>query len=236
MDINDNFLSDETTDTSSEATQTELEKIKLGDKEFTQDELLQKVGLADKVSELESKYNTKLDSVWPEYGRSQNKVRELEGKIAQMQTQKAETGEVDPTTAKQAVEAAKKLGILTRDDGVVTRDQFRDMYTQERETEKLLTSLSNYEKDITGDDGRPKFDKIKVLEYMRDTNIKDPMIAYKVMHESQLDQWKMSEVGRVKMRGMYTTRGSNLGNKQPADVKPTKDNLNDLVAQALEGN
>lgn len=233
MDLGDDFITDEPAAPVTE-TQTELEKIKLGDKEYTQDELSQKVGLADKVSQLESKYNTKLDSVWPEYGRSQNKVKELEGKIAEMTTQKKETGEIDPTTAKEAIEAAKKLGILTKEDGVMTKAEFAQMYAQQRETDNLLSTLSSHEKEINGTDGRPKFDKVDVLEYMRDNGIKDPMKAYKLKYEQQLDQWKTTEIGRAKSKGMYTTTQAH-GNKQPADVKPNKDNLNDLVAEALRG-
>ena len=210
--------------------------IKLGDKEFSQDELLQKVGLAEKVSELEGKYNTKLDSVWPEYGRSQTKVKELEARIAEMQTQKQDTGEIDPTTAKQALEAARKLGLLTKEDGVMTRAEFREAYMQERETDRLMGELETLEADVDGKDGRPKFEKISVLEHMKDTGIKNPMKAYKDMYETQLDEWKTKELSKSKGQGMYTVNQSSQGSKKPIDIKPTKDNLDQLVAEALEGN
>ncbi len=215
--------------------QTELEKIKLGDREFTQDELLQKVGLADQVSELEGKYNTKLDRVWPEYGRSQNELKEARSKLAEYEQQKQSGAPVDPTQAQEAIKAARSLGILTKEDGVVTKAEFRQLLQEERETEKLLDTVRGYEKDIDGKDGRPKFSAVEVLEHMRDTGIKDPMRAYKDRYETQLDSWKQSEIGRAKSKGMYTTTGSQ-GNKQPVDIKPTTANLHELVSEALQGN
>lgn len=231
--MDDNFLQDNTEETPVEET-AEAEKIKIGEREFTQDELNEKIGLAERVTDLESKYNTKFDSVWPEYGRSQNKVKELEAKIAEMGQQKQETGQVDPGTRQEAIKQARALGILTNEDPVVTKAEFRQMYQQEQETERLLGTLGNYEKEITGKDGRPKFDKIDVLEYMRDTGIKDPMQAYKIKYETQLDQWKTSELGKAKSRGMYTSTAT-PGNKQPMDVRPTKDNLHQLVSEAMLG-
>lgn len=217
----------------------EIEKIKLGDKEYTQEELSGLVGVASKVQELESKYNTKFDKVWPEYGRSQNEVRTLKEELEKIKSQKPvdNNGEIDPEVTKQALEQARKIGLVTREDFKdFMRENFRDLYKVERETDTLVTELNRLEKDISGADGRPKFDKIAVLEHMKNEGFKDPMKAYKDMYEPQLDEWKTRQLSKARTSGFTTINQSSIGNKQPPEVKATRDNINQLVDEALDGN
>lgn len=234
MEPSDNFLSEETVPEVVET--TEPEKIKLGEKEYTQEELSQLVGVAEKVSTLESQYNTKLEKVWPEFGRSQNELKSVKDQLEKLQSAANGNPEMDPDAVKQALEQAKKIGLLTKDDfSDVMKQNFRDLYKQERETDRLVDELDGLEKDLDGSDGRPKFEKIAVLEHMRENGFKNPMKAYKDMYETQLDAWKTQELTKAKGQGMYTTTQSSTGNKIPNETPTTKDNLNQRVAEALEG-
>lgn len=216
-------------------TGAEETKIKLGDREYSQDELSQLVGVAEKVSSLEKQYNTKLDKVWPEFGRSQNENRTLKEQLERVQAQARGNQDLDPDTARQALEQARKLGLVTKEDfKQFMTENFRDLYRVERETDSLLGDLDGLEREIDGKDGRPKFDKIAVLEHMRENGFKSPMKAYKDMYEEQLDQWKAQKLS-AKAPGVYTTTQSTQGSKQPQDVKITKNNLNDMVNAALQG-
>lgn len=103
MEPSDNFLSEETNEPVVPET-TEVEKIKLGDKEYTQDELSQLVGVAEKVNSLESQYNTKLDKVWPEFGRSQNELKSVKEQLDKLQAAANGNPEMDPDAVKQALE------------------------------------------------------------------------------------------------------------------------------------
>lgn len=235
MDIPDNFLSEEANEPEVPET-TEPEKIKLGDKEYTQDELSQLVGVAQKVTDLENQYNTKLDKVWPAYGQSQNELKSVKEQMERLQNAANGNPDMDPESVKQALDQARKIGLVTKEDiSEAMKQNFREFYKAERETDRLVGDLEGLEKELDGTDGRPKFEKIAVLEYMRENGLKNPMTAYKVMYESQLDSWKTQELTKAKGQGMYTTTQSNTGNKVPNETPTTRDNLNQRVAEALEG-
>ena len=57
---------------------TEIEKVKVGEKEYSQDELSKLVGLGEKWTETETKFNTKMDRVVPEYTKATQKIKEYE--------------------------------------------------------------------------------------------------------------------------------------------------------------
>ena len=61
----DEFLKEE--EIPQEKTAQEIEKVKIGEQEYTQEELDRYVKLGKLAQEAEDKYNTKLDRVWPEY-------------------------------------------------------------------------------------------------------------------------------------------------------------------------
>ena len=72
----------------------------------------------------------------------------------------------------------------------MTADDVRTFYAEQRAAEKLLDRTEKLESDFNGADGRPKFEKIAILEYMRDNGINDPELAYKIKYEKELDAWK----------------------------------------------
>ena len=53
------------------------------------------------------------------------------------------------------------------------------------------------------------------------------------MHEDALDSWKEQQLGKTKKPGLVTETSSSAGSKRPAEVKVTRDNLNQLVSEAL---
>lgn len=207
-------------------------KIKVGEVEYDQAELESLVGLGKLGREMEEKWNTKIDKVYPEYTKSQNKNKELEEKLAEKAQASVESGATEGDALKEAQEAARKLGIVLQDD---FKKGFRDAYLQERAAEKLIERSQSYEKDISGKDGRPAFKTEEILEYMAEEGIKDPMTAYKLKYEKDLDSWKESQLGKAKRPGLATDDSTGSLNKSPKDVRPTTDNLDDLVAEALRG-
>lgn len=231
-----NFFSQEE-ETQQQEVQTELEKIKLGEKEYSQEELSKLVGVAEQVQEMEARYNTKFDKVWPEYGRSQNELKLVKEQMDRLQAQARGEQDLDPDSVAKALEQARKIGLVTKEDFKEFMAQnFRDLYKVEVETDQLVGELNKLEREIDGADGRPKFDKVAVLEHMRAEGFKTPMKAYRDMYETQLDEWKTRELTKARAPGMSTTEQSAPGNKMPPEVSPTRDNLNKLVMEALEGN
>src|SRR3990167_6585037 len=55
----------------------EPEKVKIGEKEYSQEDLAKLVGDGEKVAELEGKWNTKIDKLYPEYTKSRQELADL---------------------------------------------------------------------------------------------------------------------------------------------------------------
>jgi hypothetical protein len=255
---------DTTTDASVENGASENEggdvssTFSLGDKQYTREELETLVKLGEIGRDAEERYNTKLDRVWPEYSRISNENKELLEKVKNYEATKQDTPqfpESEEQAIREAKEAAKRLGILTKEDiedlGLVSKQaleqEFRNLLNKEKITDTLVNTADTLEREIDGNDGRPKFDKQGVLQYMVDNGINvDPSAssseyrkkmetAYKLMNEERLDAWKEEQLTKGKKPGLITQSASNTGNKQPVKTKPTRDNLAELVAQELYG-
>lgn len=209
------------------------EKIKVGEKEYTQDELSQLVGLGEIGRELETKWNTKIDKVYPDYTRSQQekkdyetKLKEAQDKISELQAKNGTGDAFTDEDIQKAKEAARKVGILTNDD-------FRQFYAQERAAERLLEDVKSHESKIDGSDGRPAFKAQEILEYMKDTGLTNPELAYKTKYEKEIDAWKEEQLGKVKRTGMTTLETTSAGAKNPPKANINKDNLGEAIREAL---
>jgi hypothetical protein len=216
-------------------------KFKIGNDEYTQDQINEYVGLAKQVQETEKRYNTKLDRVWPAYGESQNRVKQLETELAEARKPRAEIPQDQEIQIAEAKRAAKQLGILTRDDlaelGIVTKQDFEKEYRLQRATEKLLDDAKDMEKEIDGKDGRPVFRTDEILRYMDENGIRDMEKAYKLRYETELDTWKENKLKEAKRPGMDTmdTKVKPGVSKQPENPKITKANFDSMLQEALEG-
>lgn len=215
-------------------TPVEVEKIKVGEEEFTQDQLKEYVNLGKLGKEAETKYNTKLDKVWPEYSRAQNELKQAREELETLKKQpKQELSLDDQEVYRQARENAKKLGIITDETFDAMLDQkFQQRFSEQMQARDLLNGAKSLEGKYNGNDGRPKFNTNEILEHMQETGIRDPERAYKDKYESEIDQWRESQFTKRKT-GFSTTTGSTAGTKMPAPVKVTKDNLDQLVAEML---
>jgi hypothetical protein len=216
----------------------EPEKIKLGEEEYSQDELQTLVKLGKIGKEAEEKFNTSLDKVWPDYSRKSNQLKEYETELTELRKLKEQQAEL-PQDEQQAIEearkAAKKLGIVLEDDlknQVVTKEDFRQFYIQERAAERLLEEADKLEKEINGKDGRPKFNKLEVLEFMKETGHKNLMDAYEAKYKQETDEWRANQILKAKGRGIMTQEGMGE-DKKPSDVKITSQNLDEMMREAL---
>jgi len=205
------------------------------------------INYAKSTRELETKYNTSFDKVWPEYGKSQETLKQKETELQQARAEIAEfqskqnRGTETPTDVKEAQEAARKLGIVLDEDiekrGYIKKDDL-DSYLNERETrnnaiKQVLDRADGLEKEIDGADGRPAFNKKVVLAYASAYNIPDLKAAYEDMNKSQLDTWKSQQVDSKRNPGLKTLSG---GGKKEAERTPvTDDNVKDRLSEALFG-
>jgi len=215
-----------------------------GDKQYTQEELDKLVGLGETAVELEDKWNTKIDKLYSGFTQKSQAVKEYETEIGELKGKleeqtKPEVPQDEAESIRQAKEAARKIGIVLEDDldtlGYVKKDDYVTLYQQQRAGEKILETAQSLSKEIDGTDGRPAFEIEEMLEYMKENNIGDPNLAYRIKNEEALDAWKESKYAEAKKPGLNTLEKSTAGGREPAKVKATKDNLSKLVSQALDG-
>lgn len=205
--------------------ETESERIKVGEKEYTSDELSELVGLGSRAKEVGDSHGG-FDKFISEYGRKSERIGELNKKLEEIEKSKAsgESTEVVGDQMEEAREAARKLGIVLKDD-------LDGYYQNRRSAEKLIESCQTLEGKIDGSDGRPKFDTTKVLEFMnQNPGFTEPERAYKAMYIDEISSWSANQINKSKSKGITTVTDTNT-NKVPPTIKAGKDNLHALISE-----
>ena len=212
----------------------EPEKIKLGEDEYTQEELQKLVGLGKLGIEAQEKYKTDLTKVWPEFTKKSQKLSEYEEKIKEYEEkdkqaleQKAQTGvELSPEEIrKQALAQADELGLIHKGNVTQFVNQVLAAKDLINESEQIVAKAE--------EDGKPKTTVDELLRHMDETGIKSPEKAYKDMFEAELDKWKEEQLMKVKQPGLVTEGSSTAGGKQPELVRVTNDNLKQMLSSVL---
>ena len=217
-----------------EKTEEKPDVIKVGEKEYTQEELTRKVGLGELADELESKWNTKIDKLYPEYTKSTQELSELrkykeEQEVLQT-AEKAKKGEeLSPEEIKkQALAEADNLGLIHKD----SVNQYIANYLAARDLREDAEAIIAE----AGENGKPKTSIDELLTYMGETGINNPELAYKAKYEKELDTWKEQQLSKVKASGMQTIDTSTAGGKEPEPVKLTNlDSLSDALKSKFRG-
>lgn len=207
---------------------TEPEKVKVGEKEYTQEELSRLVGLGELGAELETKWNTRLDRLYPEYTEATKERAELrkfkEEQEAKLTEEKAKKGEelTPEELKKQALSQAEEIGL-------VHSGNINNFIAQFLSARDLLDDAETVLESAKGE-GKPQTSVEDLLAYMDQTGIKSPEKAYKDKYEKELDTWKEEQLAKVKANGMQTIDTSTAGGKQPETPPITNiDSLRDAM-------
>jgi hypothetical protein len=221
-----------------EGEKQEEQKFKVGEEEYTQEELEKLVGLGKIGQEAEEKFKTKLDRVWPDYTKKSQRVIELEEKIKGLETQMAEkpTPKVGDLTEEEKQFAKQQLINLIGDEPV-TKKEFADMVKrvilETQETRDLIEECKTVVEQME-EEGKPKTTVEELLQHMGETGIRIPQKAYNDKFEPELDKLKEAEFRKLKPASNFvTTESSTAGGKQPSPIKINKGNLQDLIKQSL---
>lgn len=226
--MTDNFFTEEPMDEQEQV----VEKIKVGEVEYTQEELDKYIGLGKLGVELEEKWNTKLDRVVPEYTKATQRIKDLEDykstveKLAPKEEEKLTDKEQVLAEAKSQL---KSLGYLPADEVEKrSREIANEVFAGYKLVEKVDTVLS---KQV--ELGYPQVNREDLLEFMNEKNLVDPELAYKIKFEREIDAVKEKKLASIKPSTFVTERTSSAGGKQPAPVKITKANLGDVIESYL---
>lgn len=204
--------------------------IKLGEEEYTQSQLAEMVGLAKMAREVEEKYNTKLDRVYPEYTKATQKVKDLESQLSAKEKAEldAKANKGDELTADEI-----RAQALSRADevGLVHKGNIEKYVSEYIERKELVRELDGIVEDAEKKGIKTSVQAI--AEHMRDEGFRNPRKAFKDMYEEKLNAWEQEELKKVKQEGLYTENSSSGGFKLPENKAVTRDNLHDLVTEAL---
>ena len=221
-------MSDQQTNTQVEP-QNQDTKVKIGEKEYEQAELNRLVGLGEMASEVEAKWNTKYDKVYPEYTKATQALKEREAELTELRAKldtKAEPAKAEWNDETKA-QAKKALQEIFGDE-LLPKKEAEQFYTV-REQAKTLISESESVLADAKKDGKPTAAIEDLLKHMEETGIKSPQKAYKDMFETELDQWKEEKLKSLKPSSFHTTTASTAGGKEPASVPVTRENLRSLL-------
>lgn len=210
--------------------------FKVGENEYSSEDVQSMADLKQKVSEIEKNHGS-LDNLTSVYGKQANEVGELRKKLQEVETsndkaereRKQESGEqLTPE------EQLRNYVEYSRNAGFVHKDNIQTIINQQLEARDLVNDVKRMQDEVNGEDGKPAFKAEEILKYMQTTGFKDPMKAYKDLHEEAIDKWKEEQLLKNRRPGIETNTESKAGStREPKEVKPTKDNLNDLVSEAL---
>jgi len=217
-----------------------VDTIKLGDEEFTQEALEKLVGLGKIAQEVEEKYNTKIDKVYPAFTKTTQELSEMRNSKTQLEKDLEEMRGKLPADDDQvafAKQQLKQFGVVFGDDLDKIVNERTSKAIEEKEAAKnLLDGIKDLQRDIEKD-GKPPVETVELLEYMRDNpGLNDPKKAYKFMKEEQLDAWRDKQISNGKRPGLQTISSSQAGSKEPLEVRPNLDNLSKLMSEALGSN
>ena len=202
--------------------------------EYSPEDAQSLIELGSKTRELEKQWNTPVDKVWPEYGKSREQIKQYESELATAKTQLAEfqtkqqRGVETPSDIKEAQEAARKVGLILNEDleksGYVKKEELDSYFSKKQEEQRAVQAIfdeaDRMAKEINATDTPAKFNKKAVIAYANAYG-KDLREAYEEMHEEVLKPWKEAKVALSKAKGLQTLKP---GGKKEYTVTKPRDN------------
>ncbi len=218
---------DETSDTKDEGKSEEPEMVKVGDKEYSQEDLGNLVGLGQQFQEIEKKQGQPVDDIIKSWGDRGNRIGELKTQVSELEkqeiTKKEEAGQqLSPEELqKKVIAEAETMGLIHKGN--------IDKYIDARNEAGQILANVNSVVDQAKKDGKPETDAEALVKHMQETGIKQPEKAYKDLFETELDAWKEKQLKKIDKPKLATEDTSGAGSKEPAPQKVNKGNLDDLL-------
>ena len=224
----------ETTHTAAEPT-----KVKVGEAEFTSEELSGLVESGKRLKDIETKQGQPLDKILESWGKRGERLGEwkkatgaekpedfLKAKEAELNKPQEE---VDREKLKaNVIREAKEFGLLTREEAL---EEFNKIYETRRAGERMFSSVNKVLKKAQAD-GKPVCTPEELLEFMaHPDNPKNPENAYKLKFEKELDDWKSGQLSKMSKKGIFTKEETTAGGKEFTPKAPTSENLTDVLKE-----
>lgn len=218
----------------------EAEKIKLGDQEFSADELSDLIGAGKKLKDLEEKQGQPIEDVLSSWGKrgevigdQKKRLEEAERELERLKNPPAKEVIDQENVKKEVLNELKDFGVMTKDE---VQEMINNIYRTNRDGERLLAQVKRVSREAKAD-GKPAVEPEKLLEFMADpNNPKDPEKAYKIMFEPELEEWKKGRINQAKKPSMITIDKSSAGAKtfEPKNIG-NKDELRSALTSIMYG-
>lgn len=118
-------------------------------------------------------------------------------------------------------EAVQKLS----QHGMVTRDELRKELGAIQDRMVLEKSHEGLESEYSGSDGRPKYDKVEVEDYMRRKGIWNPLAAYRDLYFDELQDWSIKQIRSKSKTYSEKPTSSVSGREQPLSAESIAERL-----------
>lgn len=206
----------------------------IGGKQYTQEQLDQLVSLGETAQEAQSRYNTDLTKVYPEYIKTTQRVKELEEKQSawerQQQDQRFAQGQLTPDEIRErALEEANNIGLVTQKN---VNQYVQDEIGGQRLADELYGLVEEMgEFGIQGD-------KEEIRAYMEENGIGDPLIAADELYGFREKLWEAQRQGLDELNEgeeFETFQEGQPLTRVPEGTKITDDNFVNLTAEILNG-
>lgn len=216
--------------------------VKVGEKEYKEEDLAKLVGLGEVAQEYETKWNRKIGEFYPDYTQKSQKLAEFEkqeierAKVEEEAKKKdlverAKAEKLTPEEERQlALQQAKDLGIVTQDqlDTEVNKRVANTLAAKQLIDDTRAVIEEAKEK------GQPQSNVKDLLQYMEENGLKNPEKAYKLMFEPEIDKWKEEKIRGIRPSGFDTQTGSTAGAKQPPPPTPiSREDLGKAIRESL---
>ena len=221
----------------------EPQTIKLGEKEYSQEELTKLVGLGETPQEYETKRNRPIKDFYPDYTQKSQKLAEFEKNQAEQarQLEEQKQKDLDAKAQKGQDLSPEEARVMARKQahelGIVTDDTFS---TEVNKAVANALAAKDLIEDVRGvidgakEKGQPQTTPEDLLKYMDENGVKSPEKAYKLMYENEIDKWKEEQLKKIKPAGFMTQDNPTAGAKAPPPPQPiTRDNLAQAIRDSL---
>ncbi len=208
IDLKSETLKDDKSNASEESAGTEAEtrKLKIGEREYSADELATLVEKAESVSTIEKDQNISIKELYPDYVKKSQLLKGYEQKQKEEVLPVGGTPGPEDAAEKRAVDTLRsKYGFFSKED----KESFKQELIEEVKTNQLLEDLEDVKKDFPG------VDKREVLDFMQATRVSDPFVAaeklanYKKMNQEK-SQPKAVFTERSGSSGVHTPKGKDI--------------------------
>jgi len=152
-------------------------------------------------------YSIRLSKFRQQRDAERKKVAELEAKVQELEGRSTSQEQTSGAPGLAQKEQIKKT---IEEMGFVPREEVQEMLRQKDDDDALKQELSRLENVYDGEDGRPKFDKNKVVKFALDRQIGDPEAAYKILNEKALTDWQIKQALN-KSEGIQTEASTGTG-------------------------